>query len=87
MVAEKRVVKISNLISPSISPSSVGTPTRIARSKSGSFWLDFSAINMSAVAWRLRDHTIRRRGKWSTSNDNFEIILAGAMSSPMSLAA
>jgi hypothetical protein len=83
---ERKVVTISDLISPSISPSSVGTPTRIDRSKSGSSWLDFKAANMSAVACRLRDHTIRRRGKWSTNNDNFEITFVGAMSSPTSVA-
>ena len=74
------------LRSPSIRPSSVGTPTRIALSRSGSSWLDFRVKKISAVACRLLDHTIRRRGKWRTNRDNFDTMFVGTISSPTSFA-
>lgn len=80
------VVQKTCLMSPSMRPSSVGTPTRMALSMSGSSWLAFNAAKMSAVACRLRDQTMRSRGKWRTRSDSFEMILACIMSSPTSLA-
>lgn len=67
-------------------PSSDGTPTLIALASSGSSWLALREANISAVACKLRDHTRRRRGKWRTSKDSFDIMLFGVTSSPISLA-
>lgn len=70
----------------SMIPSSEGTPTLIARVSSGSSWLDFKVVKISAVACRLRDHSILKRGKCRTSNDSFDMMLYGATSSDISLA-
>lgn len=79
MVVEKRVVKILNLILFLISLFLVGILICMVWFKFGLFWLDFSVINMLVVVWRLWDYMICRCGKWSISNDNFEIILVGVM--------
>lgn len=70
----------------SMIPSSEGTPTLIARVSSGSSWFDFKVVKISAVAWRLRDHNIRNRGKCRTSNDSFDMMLYGVTSSDISFA-
>lgn len=67
-------------------PSSDGTPILIALASSGSSWFALSVAKISAVACKLRDQTIRRRGKWRTSSDNLDIMLFGVTSSPISLA-
>jgi len=69
----------------SMIPSSEGTPTLIARVSSGSSWLDFKVVKISAVACRLRDHNNLNRGKCRTSNESFDMMLYGVTSSDISL--
>lgn len=78
--------KATYLTSFSTIPSSEGTPTLIAFVSSGSSWFAFSEANISAVACKLRDQIIRSRGKCRASKDNFDIMLFGVTSSPISLA-